>query len=618
MLNALLGDDPSLEPLKRVLVDRGNPFFLEETMRTLVETEALAGERGRYRLTQPLQPVQIPATVQVMLAARIDRLPPEDKHLLEMASIIGVDVPFALLQAIAELPDEALRRGLDHLRTAEFLDETGLSPDLDYSFKHALTHEVAYSSVLQERLRKMHARIVEAIETLYHDRLAEQIERLAHHAVRGELKEKAVYYLRQSGLKASARSVLPEARARFEEALGILETLPENQSSLEQAFDIRLELRLVLGWLGELQLVLARLREAEALVERLNDEGRRGRAFAFMTNTHSQLGELDEALASGSRALEIARRLGDLRLRILTTSFLEQAHFFRGDYERAIELATKNLAARPADWVYGNWGGTAVPPSVYDRHWLVSSLTQLGRFGEAAQHEAEMIRLAEATQHAHTVGMAYGAASSLHLQRGDWAQARPLIEHAIAVLRTANLVNLLGALASSAWVLAQHGESNEALNRLREAEQLVEHLAARGVMGGSRGAYRSLGRACLLLGRLDEARSLADRGVEVNQSQPGFAAHALHLLGDIATHPDRFDAERGEAHYRQALALAEPRGMRPLVAHCHLGLGMLYRRTGKRTPAYEHITTATTMYREMDMRFWLEQAKTEAQASELT
>ena len=612
MLNALLGDDPALEPLKQVLVDRGNPFFLEETVRTLVETKALTGERGRYRLTQPFQPLHVPATVQVMLAARIDRLPPEDKRLLEVASVIGVDVSFALLQAIAELPDEALRRGLDHLQAAEFLHETGLYPDPEYSFKHALTHEVAYGGVLQKRRREMHARIVEAIETLYRDRLAEQIERLAHHAVRGELKEKAGHYLRQSGLKAAVRSVLPEARARFEEALGILETLPKNQSTLEQAFDIRLELRPLLSQLGETQRTLDRLREAEALAEQLNDEGRRGRVCAFMTNIHSQLGEPDEALAFGSRALEIAGRLGDLRLRILTTSFLEQAHYFRGEYEQAVELATENLAALPTDWASEGLLGSSAPASVYDRHWLVSSLVQLGRFSEAAQYEAEMIGRAEATQHAHTVGMAYAAASLLHLQRGDCVQARPLIEHTIAVLRTANIVNLLGALALSAWVSAQHGESSEALNRLREAEELLERLAAMGVVAGSRGAYRSLGRACLLLGRLDEARSLADRGVEANRSQPGFAAHALHLLGDTATHPDRFDAERGQAHYRQALALAEPRGMRPLVAHCHLGLGQLYRRTGRREPADEHLTTAAAMYRKMDMRFWLEQVETQA------
>src|SRR5262249_53574628 len=161
------GDDPSLAPLKQVLVRRGNPFFLEETVRTLVETKALAGKRGRYRLEQPVQSIQVPPTVQAMLAARIDRLPPEGKRLPPVGSVVGKDVPFVLLQAIAELPDEALRRGLDHLQAAEFVYEMGLFPDLEYSFTHALTHDVTYGGLLHERRRELHARIVEAIETLH-------------------------------------------------------------------------------------------------------------------------------------------------------------------------------------------------------------------------------------------------------------------------------------------------------------------------------------------------------------------------------------------------------------------------------------------------------------------
>ncbi|MGH7319713.1 MAG: tetratricopeptide repeat protein [Candidatus Rokuibacteriota bacterium] len=198
----------------------------------------------------------------------------------------------------------------------------------------------------------------------------------------------------------------------------------------------------------------------------------------------------------------------------------------------------------------------------------------------------------------------------LHLLKGDWPKARSLIEHGIAVFRTGNVAILLPlAVTSSAWVLAQLGEASEALNRLREGEQLVERLAARGIVLFLGWAYHSLGRACLLLGRLDEARRLADRAIESSLRHPGDAAHALHLLGDIATHPDRFDAESGEAHYHQALALAEPRGMRPLIAHCHLGLGKLYRRTGDFVRAREHLTTAATMYREMGMNFWLAQAE---------
>ena len=245
LLDALLGDDPGLVPLKQLLVKRGNPFFLEETVRTLVETKALAGERGRYRLTQPVQAIQVPPTVQVMLAARIDRLAPEDKRLLQVASVVGKDVPFALLQAIAELPDEALRRGLDHLQAAEFLYETGLYPDLEYSFKHALTHEVTYGGLLQERRRELHARIVDAIETLHRDRLGEQIERLAHHALRGSCGR------RRCTTSASPASRQPRGARFTKRAPGSSRArrprdTPEDASTLDQAFEIHITLASVL------------------------------------------------------------------------------------------------------------------------------------------------------------------------------------------------------------------------------------------------------------------------------------------------------------------------------------------------------------------------------------
>ena len=178
-LQALLGDDPSLAPLKQLLIARtqGNPFFLEESVRTLVETGVLVGERGAYRLVQPLESLQMPATVQAILAARIDRLPPEDKRLLQTAAVLGTEVPWPLLQAIADTPEEALHRGLGQLQAAEFLYETSLFPEHAYTFKHALTHEVAYNSLLQERRRALHTRIVEAIEELSGDRLTDQVER---------------------------------------------------------------------------------------------------------------------------------------------------------------------------------------------------------------------------------------------------------------------------------------------------------------------------------------------------------------------------------------------------------------------------------------------------------
>ena len=260
LLQALVGDDPSVQPLKRLLIARteGNPFFLEENVRTLVETEALVGERGAYRLVQDLHTLQMPPTVQAVLAARIDRLPPEEKRLLQTAAVIGKDVPFALLQAIAELPEDTLRLGLTHLQAAEFLYETSLFPELEYTFKHALTHEVAYGGILHERRRTLHARIVEAMEQRYAERLSRsRVEQLAHHALRGEVWEKVLLYCRQAGTKALARSANREAVAYFEQALGALTHLPDSRERREQAIDLRFDLRPALVPVGEMEQLFA-------------------------------------------------------------------------------------------------------------------------------------------------------------------------------------------------------------------------------------------------------------------------------------------------------------------------------------------------------------------------
>jgi predicted ATPase len=164
LLEILLGGDDGLEPLKRPLLVRteGNPFFLEESVRSLVDDGVLAGERGGYRLVKAPEAVHMPATVQAILAARIDRLPPENKALLQTAAVVGTDVPMAVLAGVAGEPADVLADGLARLQAAEFLYETRLFPDVEYTFKHALTHEVAYGSILQDRRHGLHARAVEA------------------------------------------------------------------------------------------------------------------------------------------------------------------------------------------------------------------------------------------------------------------------------------------------------------------------------------------------------------------------------------------------------------------------------------------------------------------------
>jgi DNA-binding SARP family transcriptional activator len=588
-------------------MSEGNPFVAVEAMRAL--------DRDRLGAGTPEEPgtLVLPSSIRELVARRLDRLTPRTQQLTAVAAVIGRRFDFTLLRVAGELEERDAAESVEEMVRHHVLQAVGNHLD----FTHDRVRDVAYGRLLPPRRQLLHRAVAEALEALGAGtvdatarRLGGQIEQLAHHALRGELREKAVDYLRQAGLKAAARSALQDARVWFEQALGVLEALPEGQSTLEQAFEIRLELRQVLAQVGEFRTTLECLREAEALAERLNDDGRRGRVWAFLTNIHSLLEELDEALVTGTRALEIAEHVGDLRLRILTTTYLEHMYYLRGEYERVVELAVENLAALPSDWVY-EYFGIGAPPSVFDRCWLVMSLAQLGRFADAAEYQAEASQLAESTHHVHTVGQANRAAATLRLLEGDWAKARSLSERGVAAARTGHIVLRSTALALSAWVLAQLGEASEALNRLKEGEQLLERRLAKGIVAYRSWDYHALGRACLLLGRLDEAQNLGDRAIESSSGQPGYAAYALHLLGDIATDPERFDAETGEAHYRKALALAEPRGMRPLIAHCHLGIGKLYRRTGKREQAHEHLTTATTMYREMGMTYWLEQAEAE-------
>ena len=381
LLTALLGEDRTLDPLKRALVERteGNPFFLEESVRTLVETQALVGERGAYRLTKTPDAWQIPATAQAILAARIDRLAPEDKRLLQAAAVIGKDVPFALLQAVADVSEDALRRGLGHLQAAEFLYETSLFPDLEYTFKHALTHEVAYGSLLQDRRRALHARIVDAIETLHAERLIEHTERLAHHAFRGELWDKAAAYLRQAGAKAFARSANREAVAHLEQALTALSHRPESRETLEQGVDVRLALRNALWPLGGFEAGLGHLGDAERLATVLGDRRRLGWIAAYLAEYTRMTGHAADAPAFAQRALAIGEELEDLPLRVAANYYLGTSYFVAGDYRRGDEFFPRILEILAGDRFRERCGLAGFPVVMARMFWTLA-LAERGEF----------------------------------------------------------------------------------------------------------------------------------------------------------------------------------------------------------------------------------------------
>jgi tetratricopeptide (TPR) repeat protein len=605
-LAALLGDDPSLAPLTPLLSARteGNPFFLEESVRTLVETGVLVGTPGAYRLVQPLQGMPVPATVQAVLAARIDRLPPEEKRLLQTAAVIGTDVSFALLRAIADVPEETLHHGLAHLQAAEFLYETRLFPEQEYTFKHALTHEVAYGSLLLERRRVLHAHIVEALEGLAGEQVAEQVERLAHHALRGEVWDKAVTCCQQAGARAYDRAAFREAVASYEQALQALAHLPEPGDTRVQALDLRLALGGALAALGEYRRCLALLGEAEALARALDDRTRLGRVLAWIAHVLRITGDPDGAMAASRQALELAADLGESALQGQAALSLGLAYHAIGDFGRAAECLRWIMEAADRES-----GTPSTGLRIQSRAWLALTLGTLGAFAEGRRHGEEALRLATLEGRGNAPIAAHSNVGSMYLTQGDLEHAIRVLEQGLALCRASGNRDWLPATAAGlGYACALQG-------RIAEGRALVEEGISESIRTGARQAPQRvawLSEVCRLAGRSEDAWQHARQALDLARQlkERAHEAHALHQLGVVYAHADSPDVAQTEAHYQQALALADALGMRPLQAHCHLGLGTLYATTGQGQQARTALATAIDLYRALAMTFWLPQAET--------
>jgi class 3 adenylate cyclase/tetratricopeptide (TPR) repeat protein len=614
LLEALLGDDPGLEPLKRLLVERtgGNPFFLEESVRTLVETGALTGVPGHYEATGPLDSIQVPATVQAILAARIDRLPVTEKRLLQSAAVIGKDVPLALLEALEEMPEEELRRGLARLQAAEFVYETSLFPELEYTFKHALTHEVAYGALLYEQRRALHAKLVSVIERMAPGRLAEEIDRLAHHALEGGLWDKAVLLFRKAGGRAAGRSAYREAVTSYEQALVALGSLPEGRERSELAVDLRFDLHSALIPLGEVARMAEILKEAEVEAEALQDQRRVGQAAAYMTQCFWWTGQPERAVESGRRALAIAQALDDRALEGLATQRIGQAYASLGEYRRAVEAFGRHLARIEAD--------SAPPPSslaglraAADRAWMAWCLAPLGEFAESDAQAKEAVRLAETAQHDLSLAMTYSGASRSSLMRGDFPVAITWLGKSLEICRRSDFAPLFLLVASDlGHAYALSGRVPEAVALLEEA---TAKSAALRLMPTHAWNVTALSESYLLAGRRKDAEREIERGLGMARSnrQRWLEAEGLRIRSALRAAGPSPDLSRAWADGEEAARMAKELGLRPLLGRCHLALARVKRQAGD-AAARDHLRLASSLFAEMDMRFWRDLAAGEERA----
>ncbi len=569
----LLGVEELPAALQRLVLDKaeGNPFFIEELVRSLEEQSVVRRANDQVVLTASLDHVTVPDTVEDVILDRTHRLDDTLKQVLEVASVIGRTVPFALLRAVTGRAEAALAADLRRLQAAEFLHETRLFPEVEHTFKHALTQDVAYGRVKPDERRALHARIVEAMEGLYRDRLDEHVERLAYHATRGELWAPAVRYCRRAGAKAFDRSANREAAASFEEALAALARLPGNADTLAEAIDIRLAARSVLLQLAELSRIERYLREAEALASALGDRRRLAWVWTYMSIAHLFAGDPGEALAVGERALALAEEVGDLGLRASARTPLAHACCERGDYRRAITLYGEAIEALAGDLVRERLG-QAVPPSLYARSISAICLAEMGEFAEAERFASEAATLTRTLDLPFGFVLARIALGHTAIVQGRAGEAMQALAPALEIIEARGIPTWFPwAAALRGYAQALSGEAAEGGALL---ERALERAVALPFLFGHSQWVAWLAHARLLGGRADEARRLGDEALRLSRQRGtrGYEAWALYVLGEV--HARCGAGPEAEAVTREARALAETLGMRPLVERCDLALGL--------------------------------------------
>jgi tetratricopeptide (TPR) repeat protein len=507
-----------------------------------------------------------------------------------------------LLQTVADYSETALHQHLRVLQHAELFYETQAFPEPVYTFKHALTHEVVYRSLLQERRRALHARIVERLEALATNQLVDQVDRLAHHALRGEVWDKAVTYCQQAGARAHDRAAFREAVAAFEQALQALAHLPEDGDTRVLTLDLHLALARTLAILGEHRRRRALLGEAEALARALDDRARLGRVLTEMTHVLTVTGDPDGAITAGLQALDLAAALGHSALQGQVSYYLGQAYFFIGDLGRAAELLRRNVEA--LDQEPGTPGEDL---RIRSQAWLARILGVLGAFAEGRRHGEEVLRLATLEGRGNTPIIVCGSLGLLYLTQGNLEPAIQVLEQGQALCRASGERDWLRAIVSGlGYAYALQG-------RPAEGCALLEESISESIRTGALLAYLYawLSEACRLGGRSQEAGQHARQALDLARQlkQRGSEAIALCQLGVVHAHANPPEVEAAAIHYRQALTLAEALGMRPLQAHCHRSLGTLYGQRGWVESAHAELTMAIHLYRTMDMIFWLPQAE---------
>ena len=583
MLSALLGDGAQLAALKKLIIEKteGNPFFMEETVQVLLDEGALVRDGNAARLTRPLGELKIPPTVQGILASRIDRLPAESKDLLQALAVIGREFPLSLIRAVVPKSDDELNRLLNDLQLGEFIYEQPAVGDVEYTFKHGLTQEVAFGSVLTERRKELHRRTAAAIESLYADRLEDRYSELAHHYGRAGDAAKAAHYLYLAGVQALARSAFNEAFAHLTAGLEFLKTLPQSPARDAQELQLQLELgtasTTVYGPASD---------QPEAAFSRAYELCRRSgesldllRALNGIRNVHNTRGAVHKAWEVAQENLEIARRINDPTQLALALSALAMSLSTLAELAQAREMSEEALA---------QLGSLPDLSNLQSRR--VALLSVLGRtlwllgFPDQA---LKQIREAEVIGHRSSNPIAKGFAfrpEEVHIWCNDLTSVRQNAQTLLEAPWLAEIASIFPARADLArgWLLAKEGQPH-GIAMIRDGMAGIASTR----FGLARSLFGSmLAEACASVGQIDEALSVLDETLPFAQTEERYYEAELNRLrGELLLKQDASNAAQAEQSFRTAIDIASRQKAKSWELRATTSLARLLAKQGKRDEA---------------------------------
>jgi tetratricopeptide (TPR) repeat protein len=608
LVQAILEGGEVAPEIRDLILNRagGNPLFMEELTHTLLENGSIQMRDHRYVLVQRPSELQVPETIQGIIAARMDRLEENLKRIMQVASVIGREFAFRILQAISGMREE-LKVQLLNLQGLEFIYEKRLFPELEYIFKHALIQEVAYNSLLLKRRKEIHERIGRAIEELYAERLEEFYEMVAYHYARGEGLEKASQYLKLSGSKAARNHSLWEAYSFYKEALAILTRLLETVENKKEKLEVLLLMITPMVLLAYPEGSLEMLQEGVSLSKELGDNrrlaffhGRVGPYYTYRGNHLLGVKYLQEAF-------EEARKSQDIELILPLAWGLCSSCMGVGQFGKIVDIAPGVLDLLEKTGREFDFFALPVNPYTFFCGYCGMSMGYLGNFGEGKIFLEKGLRHAARIKDLRTLAVVELHYGVFFHTKADW---KPAIEHHQNCIKYSEEVKLLLALA---WSWAYLGD---AYSYLGDSETGISYVE-KGLKVQQDGGLEwwlslhllILGGIHLRLGDLKKARSFMDEALRVSQKNNEKIMEGISwiFLGRILGQTETPKVDKAEQCIFQGMKILDELKLKPCYAPGYFYLGELYVKAGQKKKALENLRKGETMFQEMGMDYWLVQ-----------